>query len=225
MSLICPEERLRPGFEALTARFRHCGLLAVGGSSSRRRRGLEQRKSRILTVGESSGTFPPDRRGYHRGRTAPQSDEPRRAFWPGLAISLDHASRPPVSRRPNYGYARRQKALDRQARQQAKRPRKTTRAESGAEGLGMGEAQDVRAPPGTWEWFSPSRSRPLAAPGGSRPNAGVRTTGFFCRRRGPTRTRRASTAIATRPADQDGKRRGLRQRDRARSQRLRRRRC
>jgi hypothetical protein len=48
-----------------------------------------------------------------------------------------------LARRPNYGSARRQKALDRQARQQAKRQWKTTRAESGAQGLGMGEAQDA----------------------------------------------------------------------------------
>jgi hypothetical protein len=78
-----------------------------------------------------------------------------------------------VSPRRNYGFERRQKALDRQARQQAKRQRKTTRAESGAEGPGMGEAQDVGAAPGTWEWFSPSRSRTLAAAAGARPDAGL----------------------------------------------------
>ena len=35
----------------------------------------------------------------------------------------------------------------------------------------MGEAQDVGAPQGLWEWFSPSRSRTVTSPPNSRPAA------------------------------------------------------
>jgi hypothetical protein len=78
-----------------------------------------------------------------------------------------------VNRRRNYGFERRQKAQDRQARQAAKRQRKASRAEAGAQGPAMGEVQDAAAPPGTWEWFSPSRGRTLAASRGTRPDAGL----------------------------------------------------
>jgi hypothetical protein len=37
----------------------------------------------------------------------------------------------------------------------------------------MGEAQDVGAAPGTWEWFSPSRSRTLATAVEVRPDIGL----------------------------------------------------
>jgi hypothetical protein len=77
-----------------------------------------------------------------------------------------------VSRRRNYGFDRRQKALTRQARQEAKRERKISRAESATTGPEMGEAQDSGAPAGTWEWFSPSRSRTVAAAIGEQPDAG-----------------------------------------------------
>jgi hypothetical protein len=35
----------------------------------------------------------------------------------------------------------------------------------------MGEAQDVGAPQGLWEWFSPSRSRTVTTEPKSRPSA------------------------------------------------------
>ena len=35
----------------------------------------------------------------------------------------------------------------------------------------MGEAQDVEAPQGLWEWFSPSRSRTVTTEPKSRPSA------------------------------------------------------
>ena len=57
------------------------------------------------------------------------------------------------------------------AKQEAKRARKTERAESGAVGPEMGEAQDAGAPSGLWEWFSPSRSRTMTTPPNSRPVA------------------------------------------------------
>jgi hypothetical protein len=74
-----------------------------------------------------------------------------------------------VSPRRNYGFERRRRDLDRQARQEVKRQRKADRAEAGVSGAEMGEAQDFAAPAGAWEWFSPSRSRTLALPRGTRP--------------------------------------------------------
>ena len=55
------------------------------------------------------------------------------------------------------------------AKQEAKRARKTERSESGEVGPEMGEAQDVGAPQGLWEWFSPSRSRTVTSEPNSRP--------------------------------------------------------
>jgi hypothetical protein len=77
-----------------------------------------------------------------------------------------------VARHRNYGFERRRKADDRRAKQESKRQRKAERADSGLSGPEMGEAQDAGAPPDTWEWFSPSRTRTLAAPPGTRPEAG-----------------------------------------------------
>jgi hypothetical protein len=77
-----------------------------------------------------------------------------------------------VSRQRNYGFDRRQKALKRQARQEAKRERKINHDESATGGPEMGEAQDFGAPAGTWEWFSSSRSRTLPTPVGVRRDAG-----------------------------------------------------
>lgn len=57
------------------------------------------------------------------------------------------------------------------AKQEAKRARKTERAETGAVGPEMGEAQDAGAPSGLWEWFSPSRSRTITTEPNSRPAA------------------------------------------------------
>lgn len=64
-----------------------------------------------------------------------------------------------MARRRNYGFERRQKEAIRQARQDAKRERKAERSDSGEVGPEMGEALDTSAPPGQWEWFSPSRGR------------------------------------------------------------------
>ena len=66
-----------------------------------------------------------------------------------------------MARRRNYGFERRQKEAIRQARQDAKRERKAERSDSGEVGPEMGEALDTSAPPGQWEWFSPSRGRVL----------------------------------------------------------------
>jgi hypothetical protein len=76
-----------------------------------------------------------------------------------------------MARRANYGFERRRRADLQRAKQEAKRQRKSERAESGAAGPEMGEAQDVGAAPGTWEWFSPSRSRIMTSAPGARPEA------------------------------------------------------
>ncbi len=74
-----------------------------------------------------------------------------------------------MSRRGHYGFSRRQKEDARRAKQEAKRQRKTDRVEEGATGPEMGEAPEVGAPEGVWEWFSPSRSRVTTSAPGSRP--------------------------------------------------------
>ena len=77
-----------------------------------------------------------------------------------------------MTRRGNYGFERRRKADQQRAKQEAKRQRKTERAESGATGPEIGEAQDPGPPPGMWEWFSPSRGRTVVAQAGMQPEAG-----------------------------------------------------
>ncbi len=74
-----------------------------------------------------------------------------------------------MSPRGHYGFERRRKADIQKAKQEAKRQRKTERAESGAVGPDMGEAPDTGAQPGVWEWFSPSRGRTVSVPAGTRP--------------------------------------------------------
>jgi hypothetical protein len=75
-----------------------------------------------------------------------------------------------MAKRRNYGFERRQKETQRVARQEAKRERKTEREGRGESGPEMGEAEQVGAPPGQWEWFSPSRARVVATPKGQRPD-------------------------------------------------------
>lgn len=75
-----------------------------------------------------------------------------------------------MSPRGHYGFERRRKADLAKAKQEAKRQRKTERAESGAVGPEMGEAPDTGAQPGVWEWFSPSRGRTVSVPAGMRPD-------------------------------------------------------
>lgn len=74
-----------------------------------------------------------------------------------------------MTRSGYYGFERRRKADQQRAKQEAKRQRKTERAESGASGPEMGEAQDAGPPPGMWEWFSPSRGRTVVSQAGTRP--------------------------------------------------------
>ncbi len=64
-----------------------------------------------------------------------------------------------MSPRRNYGFERRRRQDLAKQKQEAKKARKTERAESGDVGPEMGEAQDAGAPAGQWEWFSPSRTR------------------------------------------------------------------
>jgi hypothetical protein len=75
-----------------------------------------------------------------------------------------------MARGRNYGFERRRRADLQKARQEEKRARKSERAESGAVGPEMGEAQDTGAVAGTWEWFSPSRSRTVMTPANRRPD-------------------------------------------------------
>jgi hypothetical protein len=77
-----------------------------------------------------------------------------------------------MSRRGYYGFERRRKEDARRAKQEAKRQRKQERAQSGATGPEMGEAQESGASPGTWEWFSPSRNRTVTSTAGQRPTLG-----------------------------------------------------
>lgn len=76
-----------------------------------------------------------------------------------------------MARRQNYGFERRRKADIRKQKQEAKRQRKSDRADAGAVGPEMGEVQDTGARPGLWEWFSPSRSRMVTAQPKTRPPA------------------------------------------------------
>jgi len=71
----------------------------------------------------------------------------------------------------NYGFDRRRREDIRRAKQEAKQQRKTDREASGAAGPEMGEAQNIGAPEGMWEWFSPSRARTLATQPRTRPPA------------------------------------------------------
>ncbi len=74
-----------------------------------------------------------------------------------------------MSRRGHYGFERRRRADVQKAKQEAKRQRKTERAEAGTTGPEMGEAQDTGAQPGVWEGFSPSRGRTVPSQAGTRP--------------------------------------------------------
>jgi hypothetical protein len=78
-----------------------------------------------------------------------------------------------MARRGFYGFERRRRADAQKAKQEAKRARKTERAESGAVGPEMGEAQEIGAQPGMWEWFSPSRGRTVSTPSKQRPDQGA----------------------------------------------------
>jgi hypothetical protein len=75
-----------------------------------------------------------------------------------------------VARRGHYGFERRRRADLQKAKQEAKRQRKTERAEAGGVGPEIGEVQDTGAPTGMWEWFSPSRTRTVATSAGTRPD-------------------------------------------------------
>ena len=74
-----------------------------------------------------------------------------------------------MSRAGHYGFERRRRADIQKAKQEAKRQRKTERAESGATGPEIGEAPDTAAPAGVWEWFSPSRGRTVTSRPGTKP--------------------------------------------------------
>jgi hypothetical protein len=76
-----------------------------------------------------------------------------------------------MSRRRNYGFERRRRDDLRRAKQEAKQQRRTERAAADAHGPEMGEAQDVGAPAGRWEWFSPSRGRVVTTEPNTRPSA------------------------------------------------------
>ena len=74
-----------------------------------------------------------------------------------------------MSRGGHYGFERRRRADIQKAKQEAKRQRKSERAESGVTGPEVGEAQDTGAPAGMWEWFSPSRGRTVTSAPKTRP--------------------------------------------------------
>jgi hypothetical protein len=76
-----------------------------------------------------------------------------------------------VSQRKNYGFERRRRADALKAKQQAKRERRADRSASGAAGPDMGSAQDAGVQPGSWEWFSASRSNVFITAEGTRPPA------------------------------------------------------
>ena len=71
----------------------------------------------------------------------------------------------------HYGFERRRRADIQKAKQEAKRQRKTERAEAGTTGPEIGEAQDSGAPSGVWEWFSASRGRAVTTPINVRPDS------------------------------------------------------
>ena len=75
----------------------------------------------------------------------------------------------PMSQRGYYGFEKRRKEGARRAKQEAKRQRKTDRAQEGIAGPEMGEPQEIGAQPGVWEWFSPSRNRTVTSAAGMRP--------------------------------------------------------
>ncbi|MBI2203856.1 MAG: hypothetical protein HYU41_08410 [Candidatus Rokubacteria bacterium] len=75
-----------------------------------------------------------------------------------------------MAKRRNYGFERRQKETLRQARQAAKRDRKTERDAEGQSGPEMGAPEESGPPPGQWEWFSPSRGRVVQTNAGQRPD-------------------------------------------------------
>jgi hypothetical protein len=74
-----------------------------------------------------------------------------------------------MSRRGNYGFERRRREDAKRAKQEAKRRRRADRAQDGVAGPEMGEAESAAVEPGIWEWFSPSRSRVVTSPEGTRP--------------------------------------------------------
>jgi hypothetical protein len=74
-----------------------------------------------------------------------------------------------MARRRNDGFDRRQREATQRSRQEAKRARKAERATQGAAGPEMGAVEDVGAPAGQWEWFSPSRGRVIATEPNQRP--------------------------------------------------------
>lgn len=76
-----------------------------------------------------------------------------------------------MSARQNYGFERRRRADLQRAKQEAKRQRKTERDAAEVSGPEMGEVQEAGPPPGTWEWFSPSRTRTVTTAAGNRPPA------------------------------------------------------
>jgi len=76
-----------------------------------------------------------------------------------------------MARRRNYGFDRRQREATRKSRQDAKAARKAERASSGSVGPEMGEAENIGAPEGQWEWFSASRGRVMATEPNQRPSA------------------------------------------------------
>ena len=78
-----------------------------------------------------------------------------------------------MARRGHYGFERRRRADLQKAKQEAKRQRKSERAEAGGAGPEMGEVQDTGAPTGMWEWFSPSRARTVTTTVGTRPEPGA----------------------------------------------------
>lgn len=114
-------------------------------------------------------------RGADAGRDEQQKTAPARLFSrrAGALREYDARHGDRVSRRGHYGFERRRRQDLQKAKQEAKKQRKTERAESGASGPEMGEAQDTGAQPGVWEWFSPSRGRTVTSPAGLRPDAGA----------------------------------------------------
>jgi len=74
-----------------------------------------------------------------------------------------------MARRGHYGFERRRKDDIRKAKQEAKKQRKAERSESGDGGPEIGEMQDTGARADVREWFSPSRTRTVACPPGTRP--------------------------------------------------------
>jgi hypothetical protein len=74
-----------------------------------------------------------------------------------------------MKRRKNFGFERRQRETLRRTKQEAKRQRIAERADSGEVGPEIAQAPETGAPPGQWEWFSPSRGRVLATETGQHP--------------------------------------------------------